>query len=194
MAHTPLYKRPVDLIYFTWFLVNIPITLCIDMQHVYPKHLVPEQLKNVMVDYMERSSDPVTLGAFGLIGNPGQYTWCIVALYLEFFLQLPIFFIGLWGLWKASARINILILIYGVSTATIVLACVATILAVPTTSDLTINAGIASVTDEQRALLLKCYLPYLIVPTVMTLDMGWRMLKLVDAGLKATKKRDLKSR
>ncbi|KZT59877.1 hypothetical protein CALCODRAFT_515788 [Calocera cornea HHB12733] len=193
MSYSPLYKRPLDVFYFLWFLVNLPISLCLDMQHIYPEYLVPEQLKSIYTHWLELSSDPITLGGLGLIGHPGQYTWCSIALWFETFLQIPTFFIGLWGLWNASRRANILILIYGASTATIVLECIATILSVPATSELTISGGIPSVTEAQRIVLLKAYTPYLVVPTLMTLDMGWRLWKLVDESANLAKNSHAKS-
>ena len=84
-----------------------------------------------------------------------------------------------------SKSVYTLLLIYGASTATTTLACVAVILAAPQATVDTIASNIAAVTPEQRTLLLSSYVPFLIIPFVMTVDMGIRVSRLVHAGLKA---------
>lgn len=74
---------------------------------------------------------------------------------------------------------------YAASTATAVLACVAVLFATPLTTPETVTAKIVSVTAEQKKLLLASYIPFLLIPLVMTVDMAFRVLKLVQAGLQA---------
>ncbi|KZT59878.1 hypothetical protein CALCODRAFT_481179 [Calocera cornea HHB12733] len=193
MARVPLTKRPLDLVYFAFFLIHIPATICMDLQPFYPPHLVPQPLKDFLAWYLRTSNDPVVSGALGLIGSPGDFAWIKSFFFLEGFFQLPTFFIALYGLWTASPRINVLILIYAASTATTVLPCVMTVLALPTTSDITIKAGLTSLTDIQRYLLLSSYVPFMIVPTIMTVDIGFRTLRLVETAVQLTKKAETKS-
>ncbi|KZP01719.1 hypothetical protein CALVIDRAFT_594413 [Calocera viscosa TUFC12733] len=193
MARVPLTKRPLDLVYFAFFLVHIPATLCMDLQPFYPPHLVPQPLKDFLAWYLVTSNDPVVSGAMGLIGRPGDFAWIKSFFFLEGFFQLPTFFIALYGLWIVSPRINVLILIYAASTATTTLACVATVVALPTTSDLTIQAGLRSLTDIQRYMLLSSYVPFMAVPALMVVDMGLRTLRLVGTATQLTKKAEAKS-
>lgn len=86
---------------------------------------------------------------------------------------------------KGSRSIYILLLIYAASTATTTLPCVTTIFGLPLTSPETTLSGVHSVTSEQRLMLLSCYIPYFVVPLVMTLDMAGRVGGLVKAGIKA---------
>ncbi len=85
-----------------------------------------------------------------------------------------------------SRSIYPLLLIYGASTATTTLACIATFLASPTSTGpsaseaLTLaNFSIPAPTAEQIRTLLGLYLPYLLVPLLMTIDMAQRIGKLM---------------
>ena len=84
-----------------------------------------------------------------------------------------------------SFSVYLPIALYGASTATTTLACVALVLATPSTSAATAAAGIASVTAAQRANLLANYLPFLFLPLTMAVDMGLRLYTLALKGLKA---------
>ncbi|EJU03533.1 hypothetical protein DACRYDRAFT_21088 [Dacryopinax primogenitus] len=164
-----------------------------DLQSFYPPQFVPQMLKDFHAWYLATTNDPVVSGAAGLVGKPGEFAWIKSFFLLEGLFQLPTFFVALYGLWIGSARINLLILIYAASTTTTVLACVSTVLELPTTSELTIKAGLMSLTDVQRYMLLASYVPFMLVPAVMMVDMGLRTLRLVETATKLTKKSDPKS-
>ncbi|EJU03532.1 hypothetical protein DACRYDRAFT_105690 [Dacryopinax primogenitus] len=193
MSPSPLVKRPLDLLYFVYFAFHIPITLSMAVQLFLPKESLPIKLQDFQAWYLEESGDPVLLGGFGRIGQPGIFAWCNVYLYIETFAQLPMFFIALYGLRKASTRINALIAMYAASAVTSIVACLASIYTLPTTSDLTAKEGIISLTEKQRTMLLQSYAPMFAVATIMMLDMGWRTYNAVEAGLKLTKQGEKKS-
>ncbi|KZT59876.1 hypothetical protein CALCODRAFT_515787 [Calocera cornea HHB12733] len=193
MASTPVYKRPLDMLYFVYFTFHIPVTLSMVVQLLLPKEVLPVSIQEFQDWYLAESGDPVLLGGFGRIGQPGIFAWSTASLYNETFLQFPIFFVALYGLWKASPRINVLIAMYAAATANSIVPCIATILALPTTSDLTVKAGIISLSKAQRSMLLQSYLPMFAIATIMMVDMGWRTYKTVDAGLKSLKATEAKS-
>ena len=83
-----------------------------------------------------------------------------------------------------SRAIYVLILLYGASTATTTLPCVAVIFQTPETTASTIAQNIASVTSAQRLLLLSSYIPFLLIPLIMAVDMAFRVLNLVEAGVR----------
>lgn len=85
-----------------------------------------------------------------------------------------------------SRAIYVLVLLYGASTATTTLPCVAVIFQTPETSASTIAQNIASVTSAQRLLLLSSYIPFLLIPLIMAVDMAFRVLSLVEAGVRTT--------
>jgi hypothetical protein len=91
MTRLPLTQRPLDLIYFIFFLVrnrcirsprpliipqvHIPATICMDLQRFYPPALVPQPLKDFLTWYLDMTNDPVVSGALGLRGAPGDFAW-----------------------------------------------------------------------------------------------------------------------
>ncbi|KAI0690335.1 transmembrane protein 6/97 [Cytidiella melzeri] len=179
----PLKKRPLDLIYFLFFAMHIPATLLIDLQALYPARLTPSAIAQLPHLYIAMSKDPLITGAFS---NSDAYVWFKPFLILEAIFQLPIFVLGMRGLLRGSHSIYILLLIYGASTTTTTLPCLAVVLATPTTSAETIAANIASVTVQQRLSLLSSYIPFFLVPLLITVDMAFRVLALVREGELAT--------
>ena len=85
-----------------------------------------------------------------------------------------------------SKSIYILLLIYAASTTTTVIPCVAILLNTPVSENPV--PGIISVTASQRQLLLSSYVPFLLLPLLMTVDMAFRILALVRTGLAAQNK------
>ncbi|KAF8500516.1 transmembrane protein 6/97 [Gautieria morchelliformis] len=180
MARRPLKSRPLDLIYFTFFLIHIPATLLIDVQALYPQSLVPEFTKKFISFYVSMSGDPLIAGANHFYGSDHVFTWFRSFLWLEILFQFPVFVLGARALWKDSPAIYLLLLVYGASTATTTLPCLTTVLAVPTAEDARAAVTTVAVTDAQRLLLLSSYVPFLLVPLIMTLDMAWRVSKMID--------------
>lgn len=81
-----------------------------------------------------------------------------------------------------SRTIYVLLLTYAATAVTTTLPCLTTILATPVTAVASTNPASVSVTSDQRFSLLTSYVPFLIVPLLMTVDMGFRVLGLVKAG------------
>jgi hypothetical protein len=101
--------------------------------------------------------------------------WFHSFLLLEAFFQFPVFVVGIYGLWKDSRSIYMLLALYGSSTATTTLACLAYIWSTPITSPTTLALGLVSVTSEQKMMLLSSYVPFFVVPLVMAVDMAYRV-------------------
>jgi hypothetical protein len=78
-----------------------------------------------------------------------------------------------------------LLALYGASTSTTTLACLATVINTPTTSAATIAQGVFSITLQQRVILLASYVPYFIIPLFIAVDMAFRLQKLASAGIRA---------
>jgi len=114
---------------------------------------------------------PYSQGVLGLTGaKPMEFLWFKSLLYLEAIFQLPIFFIGAYGLFHNSRRVWPLLVIYGASTATTLLPVLAMVLAAPGE-----NGGKESLTVEQRGMLLASYLPFLFLPVSTTFTTsGWK--------------------
>jgi len=184
-APRPLTSRPMDLCYFIFFLVHIPATLLIDCQVIWPKQFVPKLVQAIPPLYVGMSGDPLIGGAMGIFGNGSELAWFRSFIYLEALFQLPVFVLGACGLWRDSPRIYSLLALYGASTCTTTLACVAMVLDTPTTSAATIAQMVISITPEQRILLLSSYVPFFIIPLWIAVDMALRLQKLASAGVRA---------
>jgi hypothetical protein len=135
---------------------------------------------------MCKEKDPLIDHAMGiLLGDGSDLTWFKSFLRLEGLFQLPVFVLGAFGLWRDTPRIYGLLALYGASTSTAALACLAMILDVPTTSAATLAQKVMSITSEQRELLLWRYVPFFIIPLCMGVDMAFRLHKLASAGMRA---------
>ncbi|KAI0333900.1 hypothetical protein GY45DRAFT_1271173 [Cubamyces sp. BRFM 1775] len=183
MARIPLAQRPRDLVYFLFFAIHLPATFLVDLQALYPKTWVPGIIANIPKFYVEMSNDPLIGSAMGYFGQSQTeaYTWFRSFLMVEAFFQVPVFIVGLRGLWKGSSSIYVLLLIYAASTTTTTLPCLAVILSTPISPTPLSAIGI-SLTAEQSLLLLSSYIPFFLVPLVMTIDMAIRVQTLVSAG------------
>lgn len=84
--------------------------------------------------------------------------------------------------------VYVLLLTYAASAVTTTLPCLTTILATPVTAVASADPTSISVTPEQRTMLLTSYVPFLVVPLLMTVDMGFRVLGLVRAGSAAAER------
>ena len=74
-------------------------------------------------------------------------------------------------------------MVYGASTATTILPCLTTFLALPTATPAVLAAGIPSLSEIQRVFLLASYGPFFVICFMMTVDMSLRLASLVRAGL-----------
>ncbi|KAG1878548.1 transmembrane protein 6/97 [Suillus tomentosus] len=181
----PITSRPLDLVYFVFFLVHIPATLLIDLQALYPPRLIPHFIRALPRLYIQMSNDPLIGSVLGLLGDSKPFVWFKTFLAVEALFQFPVFILGARGLWRDSRSIYVLLLVYAASTTTTTLPCLSVLLATPTTSAQTIADKIVSVTTFQRSLLLSSYIPFFVIPFIMTIDMASRLSKLVTTGIDA---------
>ncbi|KAJ7040750.1 transmembrane protein 6/97 [Mycena alexandri] len=183
MAPKSLTSRPLDLVYFSFFVTHIFASLCMDFQPLYPRALVPGVLRQLMDWYLRTSNDPLLKGVFGR--GTDNIIWFKSFLFLEVVFQFPTFFLAARGLWNDSKKIYVLILVYAASTVTTVWPCVLTIVAAPGPSPAALAAGIATLSPDQRAMLLASYVPFCLIPLLMTVDMAFRLYAIVDDTLAA---------
>jgi len=155
----------LDFLYFVFILIHIPATLLLDVQAIYPQHLVPKILRDASEWYITFSGDPLIEGAFH--GGP-EFNWFRSFLYLEAFFQLPVFFIAARALYAGPPKSQTyypLMLAYSASSCTTTFAC----LAILWTS--------TGPTQFQMSLLLASYVPFFLVPFGMAIDMTARLTK-----------------
>ncbi|KAF9047200.1 hypothetical protein BDZ89DRAFT_1099290 [Hymenopellis radicata] len=165
-SRIPLSSRPLDLLYFSFFIMHIPASLLVDLQALlYPNTYLP----SLPEWYTGYSADPLIRGA---MLKESQLVWFNCFLYVEMIFQLPVFVIGALGLWKGSKSIYVLLLAYAASTATTTLPCIAFVIH---RSD--------SLTTEQLVMLLSSYIPFFLLPFAMAVDMALRLQNIVQTSL-----------
>ncbi|KIY68867.1 hypothetical protein CYLTODRAFT_373655 [Cylindrobasidium torrendii FP15055 ss-10] len=161
VARTPLTARPLDLMWFSFFLMHIPATVLMDLQALFfPKTYLP----GILHWYVQWTNDPIIRGA---MYDANMY-WMRCFLTMELFFQLPTFFVAAYGLYKNHRGIYPLILIYATSAATTTIPCV---VAVFHHAD--------SLNTEQQITLLASYMPFLLCFLGMTVDMYLRLMSIV---------------
>lgn len=97
-ARRPLTSRPMDLIYFIFFVVSpasprtrlnlttyrhafsyrqihIPASLIIDFQTLYPRFLLPDFVATIPRQYFDTYGDPLIGGAMGYLGDKPELAW-----------------------------------------------------------------------------------------------------------------------
>ncbi|KAH9931876.1 transmembrane protein 6/97 [Fomitopsis serialis] len=182
MARRPLTSRPLDLAYFSFFLMHTFATVVVDLQAIYPPHLIPSAMKGVVDYYLTTYNDPLIGGVMGFFGpaKADSFNWFETFVIMEAFFQLPSSSWACEGFTKVHSRtIYVLLLVYAASATTTTLPCLTTILATPVTPVPSADPSSISVTPAQRLSLLTSYVPFLVVPLLMTIDMGFRVLSMV---------------
>ncbi|KAG8872590.1 hypothetical protein FRB98_009528 [Tulasnella sp. 332] len=191
-------RRGIETFYTLYFVALIPITLLIDLQSFYPPAVVPQYLKDVNTFYLSTSGDPLVSRT---LGGPAQMAWFDPFSYLEAGFQLPIFFLAIYGLVQSTSRVlveypaqpfilyvfaqlpgytsvYILTLIYSVHTATTVMPCLVTFLAIPTAIP-DAPTGSLTLTANQKQFLVTNYAPFLLITVGMAADSAFKLWSIV---------------
>ncbi|KAJ4496415.1 transmembrane protein 6/97 [Lentinula edodes] len=149
MVRASLTSRPLDFLYFCFFLIHIPASLLLDFQILYPSAYLPTFLL--------------------ALRQCGELVWFGCFAWLELLFQFPTFFLEceVYGMVR-SHSIYVLILAYGASTATTTLPCIFYIL-----------KEHSRMTAVQQIILLSSYIPFFIIPLMMAVDMGFRVYKII---------------
>ncbi|BGO99394.1 putative membrane protein [Rhodotorula toruloides] len=167
-----LSQRTRDWVYFGFFAVHLPATLLVDIQALFcAEALSPTWLRTPFL--FASKDDPLLQNA-----NSPLFAWFQSFIILEILLQVPVFVVGMRGLWKNTPTIYPLLLLYSSSSATTTLACLATVLSLP------------SLPPAHLTKLLASYTPFFLVPAGMAVDMLGRLAGLVRRAEKGKGKAD----
>jgi len=159
----------------------VPITIFANFQALFLDSR-PEFMENMTDWYLESSKDPIMAVLLGLHGSSLEFLWLRTFFVLERIFQFPVFFIGMYALWKGYKSFYPLLVIYGASTATTVVPCFLFIWNYPTSTVEPEDPSDFSVLHpDQRFNSLAAMFPWVIIPLVMTVDLGWRTAKLIKA-------------
>ncbi|SPO22078.1 uncharacterized protein UTRI_02080_B [Ustilago trichophora] len=167
-----LTERPLDVLYLAYFGIHLLASIAIDAQLTYPPYsqrLFPEPLRKVLQDYLTSSKDPFLLAA---AESSPEHVWFRVLLASETVFQIPCFVVGIWGLWNDEKRTYPLMVAYGTLAASSTLQCICSVL---------YGKDGSGLTSAQVGGLLQNYIPFCIIPTLLTVDMILRTVKLLPS-------------
>lgn len=161
-----------DSFYLAYFLLHIPITLLIDLCLVLP----PSSrfaIQNTLVEYHILANKDF------LLADPPL--WLRIFGGFEILYQLPFFVVGAWALWKQWTPIYVGITVYGFNAFLTTLVCLAYVE----------SEGVANgLTRDEVLALGGLYTPYLLIPLVMMVDCGLRLMRLIGEYQLATQEAD----
>jgi len=169
-SSSPFAGRKLDQIWFWFCVIHIPITLLVDLQALYPPWLIASTpLPGFMKWYLAYSRDPVVAGAMkGGVEN----AWLVTFFWIEAVFQIPTFVVSAIGLRNNDKRVYPLLLAYGASTATTVLPIIVWVLHP--------ECATPQFTPAELNNLLGSFVPFFLIPLGIALDMGWRLVGIVN--------------
>ncbi|XP_013416579.1 sigma intracellular receptor 2 isoform X3 [Lingula anatina] len=155
-------RRVLEWMFFTYFLINIPIVIIMDSQIVFPSWLYPQSLRRLHSWYGNGIKDNMYL-------DPPP--WYQAIFFCEQFLHTPLSFAAAYAFYKGNCRwIRMPAIIYSAHTITAVIAILYHI----AMHDFSQSKYPGPSTMMERLTLSWAYLPFFVVPllllTVMVQD------------------------
>lgn len=156
-----------DKFYFAYFLLHIPITLLIDSCLVIPREYRLD-IQNQLADFH------ISTNKDFLLADPPL--WLQIFGVFELFFQLPFFAVGACGLWQQWRSIYVGLTVYGFNAFLTTLVCLVYIEAEGVSNGLSNNEVVS---------LSGMYTPYLLIPLVMMIDCGVRLMSYISEAQQA---------
>ncbi|KAH8659330.1 transmembrane protein 6/97 [Tricladium varicosporioides] len=153
---TTILSRKRDLIYFTSFIIHLPFVFLVDLQTIYHPSILailPQFFHDIKSYYISNFNDRF------FIETPLYFE---VFAYTELAFQLPIMVWAIYGLYKDSPKVPLVLLPWAILVSLTTLVCIVEIWSWPSPT-------------TEKVELMKLYVPYLILPTVMGADMYLRL-------------------
>ncbi|CAO1626314.1 unnamed protein product [Parajaminaea phylloscopi] len=154
------HRRKLDWVYIVFMGVHLLASVLVDGQIFYPEWLVPDSLRKVKADYLSQSHDSVVGG----LGSP-NLAWFYMAVVLELLWQCPAFVAGMWYLFHDDWRVWPLLIGYSSLAFSSTLFVLWHLVAGPEA---------ASLSAANLQFLLQNYVPFLLVPLLMLVDLTVR--------------------
>ncbi|PVF94938.1 hypothetical protein CPB86DRAFT_712262 [Serendipita vermifera] len=187
-----IFRRPVDLIYFIYFMIHLTATVLVDLAPLYPAGIIPGVVDQFIKNYRQTSNDPWMYATWDMVDRPFEWIWMKFFMYMEIFIQFPTFTLGGLALLRDDKRFYPLLLIYGVHGSITAAAHLFTVLGAPSQNDPNIDPNLRqfAMTDKQRMDVAVPFLMFLGIPLVMIFDTSIRMLNLMRPGIAAAKAKE----
>ena len=95
-AIKPLTSRPLDLVYYGFFIIHFICTVLIDILPLWPGFLrttpitkqLFDMLKGVVDEYTVRTNDPFMLASWGLVQRDWEFLFMKVFMWMELYVPL----------------------------------------------------------------------------------------------------------
>ncbi|CAG9462023.1 unnamed protein product [Pedinophyceae sp. YPF-701] len=155
-AGDSIFSRYMELLFLVYFIVHVPITIFIDSQLVLGSKFHPAWAVQVTADYIRDVHD------FLVKVNP---VWFYSMVLCEMFLQLPCFFVSMYGIVKQASWMPLVGVIYGTHVSTTLVPILASFILEPL--DPENNTG--PMYESDRLPLVAVYVAWIIVPLLMVL-------------------------
>lgn len=165
-----ILSRKRDLLYLVFFIIHIPVMLCVDLTPLYPISLKPQFMIDLRKWYIVTYSDQFFV-------SPPK--WFELYMWLEALLHLPVSFWAIGALIRNEPKVPLVLLLFAAETVLTTLTCVADLMSWEEAS-----------TDVKKGL-AGLYLPYLGLGLFMLIDTTERIsgrLTPVNSRLLAKKK------
>lgn len=156
-----LLSRKLDLFYFIFHAVALPLIFLVDLQTIYPPSFVPAFVKEVRIFYIKRYNDQF------FIDPPPFFKFFALS---ELFYQAPVMAWSLSGLYYNSPKVPLVLLPLSIVVFTTTLTCM-------------VEYFYWEMSWMQKLNLTTLYGPYLALSAMMGLDMYARLNKTINSTL-----------
>lgn len=140
----------IKFVFLVYFITHIPITICLDLQILLGQYY-PDTLRSLFTWYVSVFNDRL------LANRP---IWLQSFIFAELVLQLPFFFVAIYGIAFEKKWIRVPAVIYGSHVATTVIPILAEVIF---SSELLVN---------EKLILCSVYLPYFLIPAYLVWVFG----------------------
>ncbi|PSS25507.1 hypothetical protein M430DRAFT_47954 [Amorphotheca resinae ATCC 22711] len=155
---TSIFSRKRDLVYLVHFCIGLPLMFLVDLQSLYPAHLVPSFMVNLKSYYISTYND-----LFFISPPPffKLYMWS------ELLYQAPVMLWAIPNLYNNSPKVPLVLLPFSCLIFITTLTCM-------------IEYSFWSVPLQQKLDLSTLYGPYLALSAFMGIDMYGRISGVID--------------
>jgi len=163
-----LLRRKLDLAYFVYFCIHLPVMFFIDLTSLYPPSYVPK-VSIALKEYLISSYQDQFF-----ISPPPFFVFYV---WLELFFHVPISLWSIYGLYNNDPRTPLVLLIYGMQTLVSTATCIAEYF------------SYEMISFNAKLKLTSIYGPYLAVALLMCVDMSLRINKALSRGSQTSSSR-----
>ncbi|KAN0104188.1 Transmembrane protein 6/97 [Hyaloscypha variabilis] len=169
---TSIFSRKRDLLYLIYFCTAVPMAFIVDLQPLYPPHLIPGWMLGITEYYIKTFNDQY------FINEP---VWFHFFMMSELFIQVPVMVWGIGALLRDSKLVPLVLLPLA-------------LLVFLTTTTCIFDIAHWDAPLQERLTLMGLYAPYSALPLFMAGDMFLRLKSVIDSSSVVSTKAGKKNR